>query len=169
VLSEYAHRPAPPRAGDQWRVNFSRVEWLTAEDGKASRKVPGRREDNWVWSPQGAVDMHRPERWGYVQFANATEGRTFLPDPAWQVRERLVEIYQAQRDYFAAHKAWAGSVEALPLSKRARLPGEGPPVIRLGKDGNYEASIAREGGPSSSSRIWTIRADSKITSVSIAR
>ena len=26
------------------------------------------KEDNWVWSPQGLVDMHVPERWGVVQF-----------------------------------------------------------------------------------------------------
>ena len=169
VLAEYAHRPAPPKAGDQWRVNFSRVEWLTTEDGKASKKVPGRPEDNWVWSPQGAVDMHRPERWGYVQFADGERGRTFLPDPAWPVRDRLVEIYQAQREYFAAHKAWSGSAEALALSKRASLPGEGPPVIRLRKDEGYEASIALDGGPSSPARTWTIQSDSRITSSAAAR
>src|SRR6516165_2708452 len=27
VLRELAYKPAPPRDGDQWRVNFSRVEW----------------------------------------------------------------------------------------------------------------------------------------------
>jgi hypothetical protein len=26
------------------------------------------KEDNWVWSPQGVVDMHVPEHWGHVQF-----------------------------------------------------------------------------------------------------
>jgi hypothetical protein len=53
-----------PRAGDQWRVNFSRVEWKVDAE---NRKLPGR-EDNWVWSPQGVVDMHRPETWGWVKF-----------------------------------------------------------------------------------------------------
>ena len=41
-------------------------------------------EDNWVWSPQGAVDMHMPERWGYVQFSNAPAASgadTFVGDP----------------------------------------------------------------------------------------
>ena len=58
-----------PRPGDQWRVNFSRVEWRTeAVEGKY-RKLPGR-EDNWVWSPQGVIDMHRPERWGVLRFLN---------------------------------------------------------------------------------------------------
>ena len=58
-----------PSAGDHWRVNFSRVEWLTdIVDGKYG-KVPGKPEDNWVWSPQGLIDMHVPEHWGYVHFA----------------------------------------------------------------------------------------------------
>jgi hypothetical protein len=60
-------RPAP---GSQWRVNFSRVEWLTDIRGGDYVKRPGKREDNWVWSPQGLIDMHVPERWGFVRFEN---------------------------------------------------------------------------------------------------
>ena len=47
-----------PQAGSEWRINFSRVEW------KPGNPV----EDNWVWSPQGVVNMHVPERWGYLHF-----------------------------------------------------------------------------------------------------
>lgn len=57
-----------PKPGDEWRVNFSRVEWQTdIVEGKYIKR-PGLKEDNWVWSPQGEVDMHIPERWGYVRF-----------------------------------------------------------------------------------------------------
>ena len=49
-------------------MNFSRVEW-TADvvDGRYVKRkhVP---EDNWVWSPQGLIDMHQPEHWGFVTF-----------------------------------------------------------------------------------------------------
>jgi hypothetical protein len=58
-----------PAAADVWRVNFSRVEWQTDIVGGKYRKVPGKPEDNWVWSPQGLIDMHVPEHWGYVHFA----------------------------------------------------------------------------------------------------
>jgi hypothetical protein len=68
ALSEYAHTAAPPRPGDEWRVNFSRVEWRHEIEGGNYRKVPGLKEDNWVWSPQGVVNMHIPERWGVVRF-----------------------------------------------------------------------------------------------------
>src|SRR5262245_31385090 len=50
-------QPAPPRDGDQWRINFSRVEWEhEVVDGKY-RKIPGKAEANWVWSPQGMINM----------------------------------------------------------------------------------------------------------------
>jgi hypothetical protein len=57
-----------PQPGDLWRVNFSRVEWQIQTGGKEYKKVPGKPEDNWVWSPQGVINMHVPERWGYVEF-----------------------------------------------------------------------------------------------------
>lgn len=47
-----------PMPGTQWRLNFSRVEWKAGQP----------KEDNWVWSPQGLIDMHVPEHWGYLNF-----------------------------------------------------------------------------------------------------
>jgi hypothetical protein len=61
---------SPPSAGDVWRINFSRVQWRhNTVDGKYV-KVPREisPEDNWVWSPQGLIDMHQPEHWGFVEF-----------------------------------------------------------------------------------------------------
>ncbi len=50
-----------PHAGTQWRINFSRVEWKPGQP----------KEDNWVWTPQGVINMHVPERWGYLNFRGA--------------------------------------------------------------------------------------------------
>jgi hypothetical protein len=59
---------ARPSPGAEWRVNFSRVEWrATVEKGRYV-KLPGP-EDNWVWSPQGLINMHVPDRWGRVRFS----------------------------------------------------------------------------------------------------
>ena len=79
-LARASHTSQAPRPGQRWRVNYSRVEWLTDVVGGAYRKVPGLREDNWVWSPQGMVDMHQPERWGFVEFS-ATRADRRPPAP----------------------------------------------------------------------------------------
>lgn len=62
-----------PQGGDTWRINFSRVQWTLEKTGKGyepKKKLNGKRlpEDNWVWSPQGVVNMHIPDRWGYIKF-----------------------------------------------------------------------------------------------------
>jgi hypothetical protein len=62
-------RHSRPSPGDTWRVNFSRVEWrVRIVDGRY-QKLPGLKEDNWVWTPQHAINMHIPEHWGTVRFA----------------------------------------------------------------------------------------------------
>ncbi len=71
ALTEHARVRVPPAPGDAWWFNFSRVQWsLDVIDGQY-RKIPSRREQNWVWSPQGEVDMHIPHRWGRVHFVHA--------------------------------------------------------------------------------------------------
>jgi len=50
-----------PTKFNPWRINFSRVEWLK-KDGP---------EENWVWNPTGAVNMHMPDQWGYLRFVDA--------------------------------------------------------------------------------------------------
>lgn len=62
-----------PAEGDIWRMNFSRVQWPVESAGLKYRTPAGAREDNWVWSPQGVVDMHRPATWGRVMFVGSPE------------------------------------------------------------------------------------------------
>jgi hypothetical protein len=160
-LAEFAHRPTPPRDGDQWRVNFSRVEWQHQIADGQYRKVPGTREDNWVWSPQGAIDMHRPERWGYVQFTTAAPGQaSFRPDPAGPIRDRLMQIYHAQRAFHENNKRWATKIEELMLPDVA-----GPPQhstsLRLKADG-FEAAITFT-PPGGTPQTWKIRQDSRLS------
>jgi len=58
----------PPRPGDEWAADFSRVDWETEVVGGVTRPVPGRPERNWAWAPTGIVDMHLPWRWGTLRF-----------------------------------------------------------------------------------------------------
>lgn len=83
-LAQYnVSRQTPPTEGDCWKVNFSRVQWRhEVVDGQYQRIPPHgtelpqgldpeeqeHPEDNWVWSPQGEVNMHLPAHWGEVIF-----------------------------------------------------------------------------------------------------
>jgi hypothetical protein len=159
VLAEFAHRKTPPAEGDQWRINFSRVEWLTdIVDGKY-RKLPGKMEDNWVWSPQGIVDMHRPEKWGYVQFTRKKVGRVaFAPDPAATAKNQLHEIYYAQRAYQQRNGHWAASLGELALSAIPQTPNS--PELKL-TPGGFEATVAVK-LPRKQTQRWHIREDARI-------
>lgn len=73
ALADGGRTKVPPTSGSRWRVNFSRVEWdldiaggaYLKRRGTDGRPLP---EHNWVWSPQGEINMHIPERWGVVEF-----------------------------------------------------------------------------------------------------
>lgn len=81
-LEQASHTRSAPQPGDRWRINYSRVEWRTDVVDGTYRKVAGLREDNWVWSPQGVIDMHQPEHWGSVEFSPVRADRRppALPD-----------------------------------------------------------------------------------------
>lgn len=163
VLGELAYQPAPPRDGDQWRVNFSRVEWPCQVQAGKYRKVPASREDNWVWSPQGVVDMHRPERWGYVQFATGKVGTaTFCPDAAGPAKHLLHCVYYAQRDYRQHHHRWARTLAELGLAGLAHESLAEPPKLEVTESG-FEVTVAvrQAKGPP---RRWHIRQDALVWS-----
>ncbi len=108
-------RPKPAN-GTTWRINFSRVQWDTEiKDGEYTRKVnpeTGRRlpEHNWIWSPQGVINMHLPERWGYLQFSGNKAGKqeeVFVLPEGESIRKYLWLIYYKQKSYSREHKQYA--------------------------------------------------------------
>lgn len=82
-LSTENVKPVIPADGSEWRINFSRVNWQHEVDqqGRYSRKhnaetgkiIP---EYNWVWSPQGIINMHYPEYWGKLIFRGEKARKT---------------------------------------------------------------------------------------------
>jgi len=122
ILEEAAPGGNPPEAGEQWRLNFSRVEWQTVAEDGTYRKVTDPDtgepldEDNWVWSPQGAINMHMPERWGTIQFADAPAGEAapaFRPDPNQPIRWALRRLYYRQRRFADEHGRYADRLSLL--------------------------------------------------------
>jgi hypothetical protein len=123
TLKEAAPDHKPPRDGDQWRINFSRVEWdADAVRGKYTKRLkPGTKdplpEHNWVWSPQGAINMHMPERWGFVQFSGLNAGTgsdSFTEDPNEGVAWALRRLYYRQRRFRETNGKYATTLSALP-------------------------------------------------------
>jgi len=152
ALGELTHRPSPPRDGDQWRINFSRVEWALRPQGKGYRKIEGTSEHNWVWSPQHVIDMHRPETWGYVQFEHAA--RPFVADASWPARRWLHAVYYAEREYRRQHGQWTESLEELGV---AMAPDQELKNASLEATANlFEASVLI------GEQRWHIRQDSLV-------
>jgi hypothetical protein len=140
-LKECTHTTNPPHDGDQWRLNFSRVEWKLDTTGGAYQKMNGLSEDNWVWSPQHVVNMHRPETWGIVQFTNSQSDTVKItPDPFADDRILLHAVYYAETEYFQKHKEYAKNLSKLTLDPSITKAMKTKPVIELKKDG-YSASL----------------------------
>ncbi|HTR29977.1 MAG TPA: carbohydrate-binding family 9-like protein [Puia sp.] len=122
TLSFYGDRSVTDST--QWRINFSRVEWdrdvkdgayRVRTDAASGRRLP---EHNWVWSPQGYIDMHMPEKWGYLQFSKHNGGKDTVTvvEPADEgSREILWTIYYKQQKYFREHGHYADILRQLDL------------------------------------------------------
>ena len=95
------------KAGNIWRINFSRVEWL---------KKP---EENWVWNATGRIDMHMPDRWGYLLFSGNNVGtlETEMDYPHNRdVYKTMWAMFYAQLDFMGQNKRYA-SMDEIGLTK----------------------------------------------------
>jgi hypothetical protein len=169
ALKETSGTAGLPKAGDRWRIDFSRVEWRTLiADGAYVKEInpsTGKPypENNWVWSPQGRIDMHMPEMWGYLQFSaiNAGAGsETFIPDPDFEVKWGLRVICYAENAYYLKNNTYTSSLEELGLKLSDfsdKLPA---PVIQSTRSAFESYFPAPEKTP-----VWTIYQDGRIKMV----
>jgi hypothetical protein len=110
----------PFNNGDFWRVNFSRVEWDTElvngkyvklKDPATGKPKP---ENNWCWSPQGQINMHAPERWGYVFFVDEASKSVDVKIPDQEAEKRLLWlIYHLEKSFY--HKNGKYTTDASEL------------------------------------------------------
>ncbi len=107
-----------------WRINFSRVNW----DFELQEKTYSRKKDekgnflpeyNWVWSPQGVINMHEPEHWGYVYFSSESpENKIDFEIPKDEmIRWWLFELYRKQKAYKQENGEWAEDLEKIKSNK----------------------------------------------------
>jgi hypothetical protein len=115
--------PVLPSEGRIWRVNFSRVNWHTdiIEGQYVKRKdQAGKnlREENWVWSPIGVINMHYPERWGYLYFSKQSkpsEAPQFVLPYGEKQRQYLWLTYYRQKEYFGKNRKYASTLAELGI------------------------------------------------------
>lgn len=106
-----------PKADDIFRLNFSRVQWETKiENGKYIKLE--KEEHNWVWSPQYAINMHRPEYWGYLVFCGENlnnKSKENYVDDDFKIKMSLMQIYYTQNKYFKKYSKYSASIDKLDL------------------------------------------------------
>lgn len=118
------------KPGTIWRMNFSRVQWQlnSINDGYNRKKDPasGRPlpEHYSVWSPQGLVNLHYPERWGYVLFTDTIPAHGFLKHTSEQLKLSVWKYYYLQQQYFREKGRYAATT-ALLDAMAPTLPGTG--------------------------------------------
>ena len=155
VLEECATQ-CPPLQGDQWRVNFSRVQWDTKiiDNDYSKLRKP---EHNWVWSPQGIINMHYPEMWGFVQFSEkpvGTKKDKYQHNKDEDIKWILRQIYYKQRTYFMQNEKFTDNISLLQLD----IPHEFLPTISITPN-YFEAVIkfeSKEFYISSEGKTWLI-------------
>ncbi len=166
ALKKCAHCAAPPHDGDQWRVNFSRVEWkidkTTGHYQKQINPKTGKpfHQENWVWSPQGLVAMHYPEMWGFVQFSEKNVGTAQVPfvrKPDEMAKWLLFHVYYAERSYFKRYGRYTENINDLPIKPQIVSGYRWPPRIHA-TDDCFEAILLPEG----KGKSWRIRQDGKV-------
>lgn len=120
IKSILGSRRAELKPGDYWRLNISRVQWETeVNNGQYQRKTneQGRPlpPDYWVWSPVGIVNLHYPERMGYLFFASGDSGQqpVTIDHEEEKARLELWKYYYVQQAFKAEHGDYATSLQAL--------------------------------------------------------
>ena len=138
-----------PEEGAIWRINFSRVEWGTRVTGDKNIKLKdtsGRDlpEHNWVWSPQGVINMHYPERFGYLQFTRKTDAVFTMPFSEEQ-KKYLWLIYYRQKQYLQKNGTYAQNLAELKMERGARV-GERENILQMDASAKqFTATIKAEG------------------------
>lgn len=121
-LAEISPGKRKPYPGEYYRINFSRVQWdldtpdgeyLKSRDPESGKTNP---EHNWVWSPQGEVNMHMPEKWAYVLFSEKRVSKDVnrpAPPAEEKYRAELRKLYFKQRQFYREHKQYTHDQKAL--------------------------------------------------------
>lgn len=108
-------------------------------------------EDNWVWSPQGIINMHYPEMWGFLVFADGPYEFTLSKDEL--VKWELRRLYYRQRAYYTANGRFTSDFSLLKGDDEWTIDPKIEVTTSL-----FQASVLSEDG----TYTWNIREDGLI-------
>ncbi len=157
-----------PTDGTSWRINFSRVQYDTEmingsyvkkTDTLTHRPLP---EHNWVWSPQGVVNMHLPERWGYLQFSaeKASSAQINIPLPTAETcKKYLWLLFYKQQQYRQQNKQYATELSQLNFPSTIEVPALNCHIVLVATGLQYTAIIQSIPG----NEQWQIDQEGKIS------
>lgn len=166
ALREFSNIKTTPKDGDQWRVNFSRVDWkMNTKNGgyqkainpKTDKTFP---ENNWVWSPTGFINMHAPEQWGYVQFSEKIAGKEttdFINHEDEKIKIALWNLYFQQINFFKNNNIYTDDLNqfSIPILKDSDCEFQPKIYVTPHLFEIVAKSCERDGN-------WSIRQDGKI-------
>ncbi|WP_184546217.1 carbohydrate-binding family 9-like protein [Mucilaginibacter sp. FT3.2] len=140
-------KPKIPGNGSLYRINFSRVEYDTKIVNGSNVKLKdstGRTlpEHNWSWSPQGEVNMHTPEHWGYLLFSTHNGGDEVFTMPyAEEQKKYLWLIYYREKMWYKEHHKYASLLNELGIKNNYDIAGKGNKLKLEALNSQFTATI----------------------------
>ena len=143
-----------PENGTSWKINFSRVNWQTEIiDGKYVRKKDSKTdkilpEYNWVWSPQGLINMHYPERWGVACFSTNPVNREKCicnVSNSENYGKYLWLLYYKQQEFKSKNGKYAASLSELGFPKKLKVDGQICSFTLRGSENEFQATLKVKG------------------------
>ena len=118
-------------------------------------------EDNWVLAPTYEVDIHLPEYWAYVQFADTNvNGTEAVRDPDWTIRFLAMQVYYAELAHEKKHGAYTDNMDVVasltPIPNALTRNCTGSIHVQLHQSGRHYTAFVRS---LNSTRTASVRDD----------
>ena len=103
-------------------------------------------ERNWVWSPQGVINMHYPERWGYLQFTR--QATTTWQMPVAELRKQyLWLVYYRQQEHRQRTGHYAATLAELQLAPQVEVEKQASQLELAATPYQFTATLTTAGSP----------------------
>lgn len=157
-LASLNFHPKDPKRNQGFRINFLRTGWdFTVKDGVYSKTLDANSKPlpphYAVWTSQGLINMHMPERWGYAIFSqngpSSKETPAFTLNYSEKQREYLWLSYYKQKEWFKKNKQYSQTYKELTVPENEILIDGKKNTLKLESGAKYFIStITDESGAS---------------------